>query len=68
MLLTQGAESQPAEVETISVTDADMFRAANTGGTGNLTLEEFAVYFGAQVEDPDLAAKFNLWVSRDSLF
>jgi hypothetical protein len=62
-LLAQGAEFQPAQVETIPVTDADMFRAANTGGTGNLTLEEFAFYFGAQVEDPDLAAKFGLWVS-----
>jgi hypothetical protein len=62
-LLAQGAEFQPAEVETVPVTDADMFRAANAGGTGDLTLEEFASYLGAQVEDPHLAAKFNLWVS-----
>lgn len=42
------------------MTDADMFRAANTGGTGDLTLEEFAFYFGVQGEDPALAAKFDL--------
>ena len=45
------------------MTDADMFRAANTGGTGKLALEEFAFYLGAQMEDPNLAAKFDLWVS-----
>lgn len=47
------------------MTDADMFKAANTGGTGNLTLAEFAFfYFGAahagEEPDPALAAKFDL--------
>jgi hypothetical protein len=51
-------------VETGSMSDAEMFRLANTGGTGNITLEELASYFGAQVDDPDLAAKFNQWVLR----
>lgn len=58
-LLAQGAELRSA-VDTTALTDADMFRAANTSGTGNMTLEEFAVYFGAQVEDPALIAKFYL--------
>ncbi|KAI9784679.1 MAG: hypothetical protein M1835_003527 [Candelina submexicana] len=59
-LLARGPEFQSVEVEPDSMTDADMFRAANTGGTGNLTFKEFASYFGAQVEDPGLAAKFDL--------
>jgi hypothetical protein len=43
-----------------SMTDEEMFRIANTDGTGDLTLEEFATYFGAQVDDADLIAKFAL--------
>jgi hypothetical protein len=46
------------------MSDAEMFRLANTGGTWNMTLEELASYFGAQVDDPDPAAKFSQWVLR----
>jgi hypothetical protein len=55
-LLVQGGDSQPENV--FSVSDADMFRATNIGGTGNMTIVEFANYFGAQSDDPDLTAKF----------
>jgi hypothetical protein len=63
-LVLQGGEFQPEIAETGSMSDTEMFRLANTGGTGNMTLEELASYFGAQVDDPDLAAKFNQWVLR----
>jgi hypothetical protein len=44
-----------------SVSDAEMFKAANKAGTGNMSLEELAVYFGVEVEgNPGLVAKFNL--------
>jgi hypothetical protein len=44
-----------------SVSDAEMFRAANKAGTGNMSLEELAAYFGVEVEgNPGLEAKFNL--------
>lgn len=44
----------------MSAADGAMFAAANTGGTGSMTMEEFALYFGAEVDDVDLIAKFEL--------
>jgi hypothetical protein len=52
----QGGDSQPEN--TFSVSDAEMFRTINVSGTGNMTLEEFAGYFGAMSDEPDLRAKF----------
>jgi hypothetical protein len=43
-----------------SMTDEEMFRTANTDGTGDMTLEEFAAYFGAQADDAGFVAKFAL--------
>lgn len=40
--------------------DKEMFGIVNVGGTGNMMMEEFVGYFGAQVDDMDLAAKFEL--------
>lgn len=40
--------------------DEAMFVIANTGGKGNMTMEEFAVYFGVKADDVELVAKFDL--------
>lgn len=47
-------------MDVVGQTDEEMFRAANTAGTGHMSLEEFAVYFGAKVDDAGLVAKFVL--------
>jgi hypothetical protein len=57
-LLAQGGDSQPENI--FSVSDEEMFRTTNVGGTGNMTLEEFAGYFGAPSDDHDLTAKFEM--------
>jgi hypothetical protein len=49
---------QEPAIEAGGMTDAQLFEAANTDGTGNMSLEELAKYLGAPVDDPGLAEKF----------
>ncbi|KAF2818837.1 hypothetical protein CC86DRAFT_375492 [Ophiobolus disseminans] len=58
-LLMQDHELE-LRAETISQSDEDMFKAANTAGTGHLSLAEFVAYFGAKTDDASLVAKFAL--------
>ncbi|KAF2421223.1 hypothetical protein EJ08DRAFT_702102 [Tothia fuscella] len=51
---------ESGEVEkAFSMSDEEMFGLANVGGTGNMTLEEFAGYFAKTADDLDLKAKFD---------
>jgi hypothetical protein len=45
-------------LDTVALSDEDMFKAANTAGTGDLSMAEFAAYIGADVGDVGLVAKF----------
>lgn len=45
-------------LDTVALSDEDMFKAANTAGTGNLSVDEFATYMGADFGDVGLVAKF----------
>jgi hypothetical protein len=40
------------------MSDEEMFVIANTNGTGELTMAEFATYMGGDVADLNLLAKF----------
>jgi len=46
--------AQPGNAFAIS--DAEMFKTLNVGGTGNATLEEFSGYFGVSIDDFSLKA------------
>jgi hypothetical protein len=46
--------------ETVGQSDAEMFRAANLDGTGYMSIEEFAAYFGVEADDAQIVAKFVL--------
>ena len=59
-LRLQSDEAHAQELRSISQSDEEMFRAANTGGTGYMTLEEFAAYFGAEAGEAGIVAKFAL--------
>jgi hypothetical protein len=45
--------------ETPAQSDEEMFLEANISGSGNLTLEEFIKYAGAQPGDYSFVTKFN---------
>lgn len=47
-------------VETIGQTDEEMFQSANKAATGNMSIGEFAAYFGAEANDASIIAKFVL--------
>lgn len=53
-------QDNTARVETLSWNDEEMFKAANKAGTGNLSIAEFAAYFGAEADDSTIIAKFVL--------
>lgn len=40
------------------MTDEEMFQLANTDGSGQMTLAQFAAYLGGEKDDEDVAAKF----------
>lgn len=62
MISGETEEEVFVDTEQLAAADLEDFQAANTDGTGQMTLSQFLAYAGATEDDADQVERFRMYV------